>query len=215
MNCILCQSTGTHKWHEDKIRPYFKCETCSLIFVPRNFVLSAEKEKQRYDAHQNNNDDNNYREYLTKITLGILPYLEKGSRGLDFGCGSSTTLAALFEDHGFSVDSYDLYYFQKEELLQNKYDFIILSEVIEHLADPLETMQRLKSLLTADGQFFIKTKYYPAEKELFSNWFYKRDVTHVQFFSQKAMSRLAGILKMNEPEKIESEDLYRLKKELK
>ena len=160
-----------------------------MVFVPRNEVLSYEQEKNRYDQHQNKKDDA-YFNYLNGIVSSILPYISEGCRGLDFGCGTTTLFSDILKEHGFPSDSYDLYYHPNQEVWNHNYDFIMLSEVIEHLHDPHETMKRLVSLLNSNGKVFIKTKFL-TDKIDFTNWYYKRDLTHIQFFNQKSIGILA------------------------
>ena len=208
MNCPLCNDPQTSKWSEDKIRPYIKCGHCSLVFVPQDFLLSAEDERKRYDTHENHEQDLRYREYLTKIASGITPFISKGQKGLDFGCGASTLMAKIMEESGFEMDSYDLYYHPSTPIWSQKYDFIILSEVIEHLSSLRETMIKLAALLSTDGQFFIKTKFLPQSREQFDSWYYKKDPTHICFFNPQSMGELARVLGMNGPDT--SQDLSRL-----
>jgi hypothetical protein len=210
MICILCSSESTLKCFEDKSRAYFCCQNCSLIFVPRDSLLDPLEEKKRYDNHQNSDQDPRYRDYLTKTIVEIVPFLGTGAKGLDFGCGSSHLMEKIFFERGYKVDSYDLYYHPNEEIWQRKYDFIVLSEVIEHLAKPKETMEQLRSLLSPGGQIFIKTKYYPESLASFGSWFYKNDPTHIQFFNQQAMGSLARMLQLNGPESLPCQDLVRL-----
>lgn len=158
--------------------------------MPRNEILSSELEKNRYDQHENNNEGE-YLKYLTGIASSILPYIKKDDQGLDFGSGISTSLAEIFGLTGIRVDSYDLYYHPNNEIWERQYDFVILSEVIEHLREPFETMEKLAKLLKANGKIFIKTKF-RNEKIEFSNWYYKRDLTHIQFFNQKSMNLLSN-----------------------
>lgn len=210
MKCILCQEGLVFPWVEDNQRSYLRCESCSLIFVPRDQLLSAPEEKNRYDQHQNKEDDLRYREYLSKITTSVLQHLLPGSRGLDFGCGASTLLSQIFLESRVSVDSYDLYYHPDDKFRFRSYDFIVLSEVIEHLSDPRKTMEELRYLLRPGGQIFIKTRFVPEKEEVFSKWYYKNDPTHIQFFNHRSMEKLASLLGLKGPMALECTDLYRL-----
>jgi hypothetical protein len=136
----------------------------------------------------------------------IIPELQKQQVGLDFGCGRTDLLAQLFWEKNFLVDSFDLYFLPDEKIWTKKYHFIILSEVIEHLRDPILELGKLRKMLLPDGKIFIKTKLHPGEKSLFDNWFYKRDSTHVQFFNSKSLSELGRKIRMNGPQQ-KSEDL--------
>jgi hypothetical protein len=209
LSCPLCEGKESFVYSQDKLRQYLKCPNCSLIFVPRDELVDMTIEKQRYELHHNQDDDPQYRLYMTKIMNAIVPLLKEGMVGLDFGCGASKILAGLFNSAGFQLESFDLHFFPDEEIWQKRYDFIILSEVIEHLREPLNCLLNLKSLLNAKGQIFIKTKYYPEDQSAFDKWFYKRDITHIQFFSNKAMDFLGEKLNGMAVKEI-GEDIYLL-----
>lgn len=211
MICPLCGSRKESEFDRDKNRSYHLCSQCTLVYVPREFIISPQEEKERYDSHENSGEDSGYVSYLKTISDAMTPHLQRGSQGLDFGCGRTTVLSELLEKNDFKVDAYDLYFFPREEVWGKKYDFIVLSEVIEHLATPYETMKRLSSLLNSTGVIFVKTKLYPKNPLDFKNWFYKRDKTHVQFFSDESFSFLAKELSLNSCEKI-GEDLFLFKK---
>lgn len=189
--CPLCGSSS-ELYHQDKQRSYQQCESCELVFVPRSELVTSEAEKSRYDAHET---DNYYQTYLSTIAAAIMPHRKTHEHGLDFGCGKTTALGDIIGN----VESYDLFYRPDQSLLTKKYDFIILSEVIEHLRDPKQTMDELKKLAP---KFFIKTKLLP-EKSKFADWFYKRDVTHIQFFNESSFNALG----FREWKKI-GEDIY-------
>jgi len=194
-NCPICLECNTQEYAQDKFRSYSICDGCGLIFVPRSELISAEDERTRYEHHQNESEDPAYFDYLSKIARCV-PYLKKGDEGLDFGCGPSPVLANIFSSSGFVTSSYDLYFHPHLPYRAKTYDFIILSEVIEHLRNPIEVLKELGGLLNDNGKIFIKTKFYP-EKELFNNWFYKRDLTHIQFFNEKSLHWLSKSLRMN------------------
>lgn len=207
MSCPLCRSLKVEQFDQDKFRHYLRCSVCGLVYVPREEMISPEDEKKRYDSHQNSETDPGYRHYLKQIADSIRPYLNKNDQGLDFGCGRSKLMEEIFKDGGFQVSSFDLYYHPEKELLKKKYHFLILSEVIEHLRDPREVMMDLKNLLHPGGRIFIKTKCYPTERREFSQWFYKRDLTHVQFFNESSFEELGSLLKLESVRAL-GDDLY-------
>ncbi len=201
MICPLCQKDGAERFHQDSSREFFLCSGCTIIFVPRSALITPSEEKKRYDSHQNDGDDPGYRDYFLKTVRPVLNELSPGRRGLDFGCGRTRLMAGLFADNGHVTDSYDPFYFPDERVFEKKYDFAVLNEVIEHLRDPAVSLIRLKSII--QGPIFVRTKLYPVNEPEFANWFYKRDITHVQFFSLKALSFLGTV-------KILKDDLYRI-----
>lgn len=207
MECPLCQSTEVEFFDQDKHRQFFKCSSCELIFVARTQLLSDVEEKQRYDSHQNSEDDPGYRGYLSKVVQLALPFLNPGESGLDFGCGRTHLLQEIMGEMGMKMASYDLYYHPHSALFNQKYDFIVLSEVIEHLREPRETMLFLRGLLHPGGRFFIKTKLAPEEADVFAKWFYKRDLTHVQFFNEHSFAELSRQCRLQTPHYL-GEDLF-------
>ncbi|MBA2403338.1 MAG: class I SAM-dependent methyltransferase [Bdellovibrionales bacterium] len=190
-DCPLCLDCNAQEYAQDK-RDYYLCSHCKLIFVPRTQLISVEDERQRYQRHQNESENASYQAYLSQIAFACEPHLKKNSHGLDFGCGPSPLLAQIFTQHGFPTTAFDLFFHPALNYKQQKYDFIILSEVIEHLRSPREVMTELKTLLKTGGSIFVKTKFYP-ERNLFNDWFYKRDSTHIQFFSKITCHYLADI----------------------
>jgi hypothetical protein len=191
VSCPLCSSSEASLYDKDMKRSFYLCGSCALVYVSRSDLLSAKDERERYEAHENSSEDAGYVQYLKSIFTSVEPHIKVGDEGLDFGSGKTSVLGDFFP----SCDSYDVFFQPREEIWLKRYDFIILSEVIEHLAQPLETMERLSGLLKPGGQFFIKTKFIP---DNFSAWFYKRDLTHVQFFSPASMNWLSRRLGMSE-----------------
>jgi SAM-dependent methyltransferase len=190
MNCPLCGARAAGAWASDDRRAYHRCPCCDLIFVPPTSHISTSEEKALYDYHENNESDPRYREYLSKVTDLMVPFLRTGERGLDFGAGPTTVLASLLGEKGLVVDSYDLYYRPDARIWDRSYDFIVLSEVIEHLRAPGETMRSLGKLLEPRGRLFIKTAFGPESPEEFRRWYYRNDPTHISFFNQKSLRAL-------------------------
>lgn len=205
MNCPLCLHDESSLYDQDKERSFFQCSRCTLVFVPRSDLVSLSAEKERYDAHENSSESDGYRTYLTGIANAIHENLEPGSRGLDFGSGKTTLLENILEEKGHDVLSYDVFFHPDVHYMDQKFDFIILSEVIEHLRDPMQEMEKLSHLLNENGKFFIKTKLLPEKG--FSTWFYKRDITHVQFFSLTSFRYLSEKLSLKDAQVI-GQDLF-------
>ena len=200
MNCPLCSQIGATLFDQDKQRSFYQCPHCTLVFVPRSGLVSLSAEKERYDAHENSSDSEGYLSYLSGIADSIHQHLHPKSRGLDFGSGKTTLMENILEGKGHDVLSYDVFFHPEVPYTESKYDFIILSEVIEHLRDPFQEMAKLTELLHKDGKIFIKTKLLPEKG--FNSWFYKRDITHVQFFSLDSFKYLAQSLHLHEAEVI-------------
>lgn len=177
------------RFYCDRKRSFFQCLECDLIFVPPEFHLSPEAEKERYDFHSHSLADSGYRNFLNRLFEPLAQKLPSGARGLDFGCGREPTLSVLFEAAGFSCANYDLYYANDPAVLQTKYDFVTCSETIEHFRRPREEFEKLLSLLKPGGRLGIMTQLRDSVPE-FSTWFYKDDLTHLCFFSRQSFQWL-------------------------
>jgi len=187
--CSLCQSEAT-AFHRDAARDYFHCSTCHLVFVPQSFHLASDEEKRRYDNHENNLEDLQYRQFLSQMSEPIIPLLPAGACGLDFGCGPGPALAAMLEEAGFGMTLFDPFYANNPEVLEKTYDFVVCTETAEHFSNPKKEWEVLVELVKEDGYLGIMTQQL-TELERFSTWHYIRDDTHVCFYSRKTFDWLA------------------------
>ncbi|MCW8826415.1 MAG: class I SAM-dependent methyltransferase [Gammaproteobacteria bacterium] len=188
--CPLCQSAAISPFFQDR-RHYLRCATCQLVFVPPSDYLTPKQERAEYDLHENSVDDPGYRQFLSRLFFPVSNCLEPDSEGLDFGSGPEPLLSQMFVEAGHSMQIYDHFYAPDESPLQQQYDFITASEVVEHLHHPREALERLWSCLRPNGVLGIMTKRV-LDLEAFSNWHYKNDPTHVSFFSIESFEWLAS-----------------------
>jgi len=170
---------------------YFSCGNCGLLFVPREYFLSPEDEKARYDQHKNSPDDKRYRKFLSKVFLPMQERIAPGSCGIDFGSGPGPTLSVMFKEAGYSMVEYDPFYAKHTYLLENKYDFITTTEVVEHLYDPRKELDMLWKMLKPGGWMGIMTDMSVGSVS-FREWYYKDDPTHICFFSHQTFEWLAA-----------------------
>lgn len=188
--CPLCRSNDVRNHSRDRRRDYYRCQVCRLVFVPPRQFLSAEEEKKRYDLHRNSPDDPGYRRFLSRMFIPLQQWLAPGSHGLDFGSGPEPTLSRMFEEAGHTMTLFDHFYEHAPAALEQQYDFITATEVVEHLHDPRKELDRLWACLKEGGWLGIMTGHI-VEDEAFSQWHYKNDPTHVCFFSRQTSAWLA------------------------
>jgi hypothetical protein len=188
--CPLCGALDIYGYHSDKKREYLECQVCSLVFVPELYFLSEHKEKKRYDTHNNSQNNQGYRNFLSRTFLPMSKIISQESLGLDFGSGPGPTLSVMFQEIGHQVDLYDYFYAQDTSVFDREYDFITATEVIEHLYNPQEELDRLWDMLIPGGVLGVMTKFV-LNKEAFSSWHYINDLTHVCFFSKSTFFWLA------------------------
>lgn len=186
MNCLLCLSENTETFYQrqDKrwgLRVYRHCSNCRLVFLEPLYRLSREVEKERYSLHENDPHDQGYIEFLRKLADPLGLKLKAGQVGLDFGCGTGPCLAGILEQKGVTVKNYDPFFYPQEELLDDQYDFVASTEVVEHFYNPRKEFQLFQKLLKKGGFLGIMTGFHNFEKP-FESWWYHREETHVCFY---------------------------------
>jgi len=189
--CSLCNTTNTQRFSYSENRQYHLCQDCDVVFVEKHFLLDKEREKAKYDNHQNSPQDKGYCDFLDKLLVPLAKHLQEGAHGLDFGSGPGPTLSIMMKERGYEMDIYDIFYHDKPEVFEKQYDFITTTEVVEHLHQPLMEIERLWSCLKEGGVLGIMTAF---RVEAFSSWYYKRDLTHILFFTPKTFIWLAAYL---------------------
>ena len=188
--CPLCHSSALLDYYQDKRRAYLQCQKCELVYVDPEKRLDAKAEKAHYDLHENDPNDDGYRNFLSRIADPMLERIEPSSVGLDFGCGPGPTLSLMLEEQGHNMSLYDLYYYPNSEVLVRTYDFVTATEVIEHLYHPDKVWQQWLNLVKPGGWIGLMTKMV-IDVEAFAKWHYKNDPTHVVFFSRNTFKYLA------------------------
>lgn len=190
IKCPLCNNLNTYVYSRDKKREYQQCRNCSTVFVTDQYHLSIENEKKRYDLHTNSKDDNYYSDFLNRIVTPITSFVEKGSHGLDFGSGPGPILKDLFKPFNIKLSEYDLYYNNDKSLLDRNWDFIVTTEVIEHLKEPYKTIKALWDIIKTGGVLGVMTSLLTEDID-FNSWYYKGDPTHITFYSKNSFNWLA------------------------
>ena len=189
-SCPLCHHDDVLPFHQDKNRDYVRCQQCWLVSVPALFYLDKFTEKAHYDLHDNGSADEGYQRFLSRTLTPLLSRIPVQATGLDFGCGEGAVLSQMAAKHGVKVANYDLFYHPELHVLQQRYDFVCLTEVIEHIGDANQLIQQLGQLLTPGGILAIMTKRVLSQ-QAFTHWHYKNDPTHINFYSIETFEWLA------------------------
>ena len=159
-------------------------------------------------------------EYNNLINLEVYKHIIENSECLDVGCWNGNLGYKLIKDKNCVVDGIDI---NKEGLLKAKqrgyrhtyninfnndkwsissinknYDYIIFSDVLEHLIDPSRTLLNLKTKLKSNGRavisipnsvFMLQRIEYLLGKFTYNVGF-SPDYTHVRFFTKKSIISL-------------------------
>lgn len=149
-----------------------------IVRKDRKHWISLTDAKARYDTHHNGEDNLEYIAYQKRIFdefIGI--YMNKGTT-LDYGCGEGAVLKQFIPD----LALYDLFYYPDRAIFNQRFDNIILIEVIEHFEEPIQAFKGLVELLNPGGRLIIQTQFYE-DYDNIHQWWYVRDVTHVVFYN--------------------------------
>lgn len=154
---------------------YAKCADCSSVYIS---PLPSESDFQKmYCFNQYHRVhygcDDHVEKHLPDIFEDILNIVPRGSRILDYGCGTGALIQRL-QAHGYEcfgveyasetaiaasqfsgacvseIDAFDY------EAFRGSFDLIYLGDVLEHLPDPILTLRKLGMLLKADGVFCVQ-----------------------------------------------------------
>lgn len=185
MNCLFCSHLS-----EDFYGIAFKCPQCSLVFKNPSEHLNEEEDFRRYSLHQNNSADPGYVNFLNKLLGPLAEFLPEKFCALDFGCGPGPTLSRMMEEKGGTVFNYDPIFHKNDSLLNDKYDVVTATEVVEHFKTPDLDWEKLVGLVAPGGLLAIMTQFLGSAID-YHKWWYKNDPTHVVFYNEKTFQFLA------------------------
>lgn len=171
---------------------YLRCDACEATLLASAHLLEADAELAFYLTHRNDADDAGYRAFLARLVEPLRMQLAPGSIGLDYGCGPDSALAVMLEEFGHRVISYDPFFAPDASVLERRYDFVACTEVIEHFHQPADEFARLDRMLEPGGVLALMTCF-QTDDARFPNWHYRRDPTHVVFYREHTLRRLADI----------------------
>ena len=188
MFCLLCHSENCHRL--DPLNQYWHCHNCDLRFLDPIKRFSASQELARYQTHNNDVHDPGYQNFVRPLVDWISTRVQKTldlpwpsqACGLDFGCGPGPIMSYLLERQGYQMVPYDPFFADYPEHLNRTYDFVVACEVVEHFYEPLVSWSKMVYCLGAKSPLFIKT-FLCTESIDFSQWSYRKDPTHVCFYS--------------------------------
>ena len=128
---------------------------------------------------------------------------KQGGKILDIGCGPGWFLSSLgpeWDCYGVEISAFASRIASKygkihndvlETYSEKNFDVIIMNHVIEHIVDPIPTLEKIISMLNHDGMFIIGTPDFDcaAARRYGDNFRLLDDPTHVSLFSLDSMHR--------------------------
>ena len=186
---LLCPLCGSEAKYFARFRQseYHRCSCCAGIFIDPQHLPDAASERGRYEEHNNDVNDPRYRKFVKPITKAIQRDFSATAAGLDFGAGTGPVISQVLSEQQYQIAQYDPYFHPQPQLLQQRYDYIVCCEVIEHFYQPRRDFVLLRQLLQPKGKLYCMTVLYRDEID-FENWFYVNDRTHVFFYSEQTLA---------------------------
>jgi 2-polyprenyl-3-methyl-5-hydroxy-6-metoxy-1,4-benzoquinol methylase len=171
--CYLCKSKKYKKsslpatFFNQKVFTYYQCLDCRLTYI---FPLPdpSDYEKMYGEVYY----EGGVAKDFSKQILILKKYFASG-RILDYGCGDGSFVKLCLEA-GYQCDGVEYNpeiikslkekipqanFFTHDYFFENsvqEYDVIYMSNVLEHLSDPLEFLGRIKKYLKKDGYIFLE-----------------------------------------------------------
>lgn len=172
--CPICKNESFLIWEEKKYKVY-RCRNCSSAFL-YPFPENPEKiydEKYFGDWYlKYYKERKKYFEELWKKIENLIP--EKGKL-LDIGCGIGIFMDVAkkkgWEVSGQDISPFAVDYCRKKgyvvynkpmteiNIPENSFDVITIFDVIAHLQNPIEYIEKAKKILKPQGLLIIKTPY--------------------------------------------------------
>ena len=183
--CPLCSSNASYFTLYRKAE-YYRCSRCMSVFMAPAFHPAAEQEKARYETHNNDVNDPGYRAFVAPLVQKVMDNHGPRETGLDFGAGTGPVAATILREHSYNVSLYDPFFIDDRQKLEQKYDYIICCEVIEHFHSPAREFGLLRSMIKPGGSLICMTRLYTDDID-FGKWVYKDDHTHVFFYHPESL----------------------------
>ncbi len=191
MICKIC-NFHTNIFEDTQLKKLYNyCEKCHCIALDKAFFVDEQRELFQYNQHNNSLENEGYVSMFEDFLDFFWEELEAKENALDFGSGPEPVLSQLIKRRGVMVDYFDKFY-QPNRCFEGKtYDFITATELFEHLKEPVETLKLLADHLKPNGIIALMTLFHTNKQDDFLTWWYRRDPTHIIFFTPKTMQFMA------------------------
>jgi hypothetical protein len=191
MICLVCASSNLSELKNPR-RTFFRCNECGFSFLHPDFLPDEETARNRYKLHQNDDDNEGYRDFLSKIIDRALFYAGKAEHVIDWGSGPNPLASRILREKRFSVFSWDPNFSSNEKTQKSFYDLGISIEVAEHFINPQKDFSAFFETLKTGAFAAIHTHLAPEDDEAFLRWWYTEDITHVSFYSKRSLEILGA-----------------------
>ena len=193
MKCKICGSDTRLVYDQQFKIKYYRCPNCEFLFMEDEAMISFDEARAVYDTHENSIDNQGYVDMFKGLIEDFVKPLKISGRVLDFGSGPGPVLYQLLTEEGLDAFHFDPFYNPDNAYKDSLYQLITSTEVVEHFFDPIKEFKHLSSLLEKNGYLLIMTHIRNKDLDVFLNWWYRRDVTHVSFYHLNTFKYIAQV----------------------
>ena len=195
-NCLICNNE-TSLLDDPQIKVvYSVCNNCGFIHKNKQFHVDEIEEKAQYALHNNSFESKGYVDIFEKLITDYITPLGIKGNVLEYGSGPGPVFKELLIRKGYSVYDFDPFFNDNILYLDHMYSLVTSTEVVEHFHDPLKEFSHLSSLLIKGGYLLIMTRFTTSKASEFLNWWYRRDTTHVSFYTLKSLEIIAEMFNL-------------------
>ncbi len=137
---------------------------------------------------------------ILEVVKGLAPITAR-TTWLDFGCGNGGLVRFLNDRAVCAASGYETGWIAEKarehgiavldeaRLAGRRFDIVTAIEVLEHVEDPVATLERIRSLLEPGGIFFFTTGNAAPFRQKLLEWSYVIPEIHISFFTPLALKR--------------------------
>lgn len=200
-NCLIC-AYPTSEFISTKNFIVFKCTHCGFGYTDKLSSQTGDYHRDDTYIQEEKLFENIFNRRIKEISKFI-----KSGKVLEIGCSTGLMLS-LLQKKGFNVKGVEISKkaaeaaakrgievtvapFEKMKF-NEKFDVIILNHTLEHLEDPVKTLEKAKSILTPKGYLMIDLPNFdsPMAKFLKKRWPHLLPDEHLWHFTPKSFETI-------------------------
>ncbi len=189
--CLICNSETSFLTDPQIKATYAVCESCGFIYKKKEHHVTLEAEKAKYDLHHNSFESEGYVNIFKALINDYIKPLKITKKVLEYGSGPGPVLKELLLRENYQVTDYDPFFNNNLDYLNSQYQLITSTEVVEHFKNPMQEFTKLANLLIPGGYLVIMTNLRTMALPEFLTWWYKRDITHISFYTLESLAIIA------------------------
>jgi 2-polyprenyl-3-methyl-5-hydroxy-6-metoxy-1,4-benzoquinol methylase len=216
-SCPLCHHTQTDFLYQIKGDRILQCQSCSMIFAESQPFDKMQMYSQAY--YSGSSESAGYQSYESELTSHQATFRQRlkscerllGRKGvlLDYGCAVGH-LGKTAKDLGWRVFATDLSYYAVEAahqqfgldgfvsdlaeppLKRQQFDMVTLYDVIEHMSEPRQILERLQPLIKDHGLLHVTTPNVESwsARMMRDFWYHFKPQEHLLYFSKVTLERI-------------------------